>query len=241
MATSIHLTNAKGRNATVALAGVKPIPPPKLGLPGATLVFRKYIAAAETGTHAALQEKFGQDYAQQLITSDPEVDLEVIGSTVEDTQTVYLDGEGKVMFVDPKFLELIINADGTEKERREPLETIANVNTELPVRWSGRKILLAEAVKRFAFRRRMQLRHTDGLSYDYLYEIARDLETAQAVMLLGSGEKGTGPLIFQSNGRAYRGFLEGRTQGKSYQLMLLLSDMELKQPVAPAGKDKDGE
>ena len=97
MATSIHLTNAKGRNATVALAGVKPIPPPKLGLPGATLVFRKYIAAAETGTHAALQEKFGQDYAQQLITGDPEVDLEVIGSTVEDTQTVYLDGEGKVM------------------------------------------------------------------------------------------------------------------------------------------------
>ena len=96
-------------------------------------------------------------------------------------------------------------------------------------------------MRRFAFRRRLQLRHTDGLSYDYLYEIAKELEASEALMLLGAGEKGSGALIFQANGRAYRGFLEGRTKGKAYQLMLHLSDMELKQPAVAAGGGKHAE
>ncbi len=42
----------------------------------------------------------------------------------------------------------------------------------------------------------------EGLTYDYLHAMAVDLEKAGAVMLLGTGEKGTGALIFQANGRA---------------------------------------
>jgi len=51
--------------------------------------------------------------------------------------------------------------------------------------------------------------------------------------LVGSGDKGTAPLIFQSNGRPYRGFLRGQTNGKSYRLVLHLSDLELKKPYVP--------
>ena len=134
MTTSIHLTNAKGRDATVGLVAIKPPPSPKLGLPGAALSFRRYIAAAEGGTHAALQARFGADYGKELVSGDPEIDAERIGAAVEETQSVYLDGDGKVMFADPKFLELVLNADGTEKERRDPVESVPNVNAELPVR-----------------------------------------------------------------------------------------------------------
>ena len=111
------------------------------------------------------------------------------------------------------------------------MDAASNVNGELPVRWSGRKIPVADAVRRFAFRRTVQLQHGDGLTYDFLLARATELEREQVVMLLGSGGKGTGPLLLQSNGRAYRGFLSGETRGESYRLLLHLSDMELKRPA----------
>ena len=64
--------------------------------------------------------------------------------------------------------------------------------------------------------------------------MASELEKDKAVMLLGTGEKGAGPLIFQANGRAYRGFLSGQVQEQKYRLLLHLSDMELKKPKIPS-------
>ena len=234
--TSIHVTNAKGRDATVGLSTVKALPSPRMGLPGASVVFRRYVASVEAGTDAALKTALGDDYAKRLIEADPDVDIERVGMLVEQTQTVFLDGDGRVMYADPKFIELVLNPDGTEKERRDPVDAVANVNAELPVRWTGRKVPIKDAVRRFSFRRALQLQHVDGLTFDYLYEMAKELEDAKSLMLVGTGEKGAGALIFQANGRQYRGFLEGKTKGKSYSLKLHLSDMELKKPVAPAGR-----
>jgi hypothetical protein len=239
MVNSIHIANSKGRDATVGLATVKAEPSPKLGVPGVKVAFRRYIAASERGIDEAIKTKLGVDYAAALVKGDPEVDPELVGRTIDQTQTVYLDGKGSLMFADPKFLEVVTNPDGSEKERRDPVDTESNVDAEVPVRWTGKKIPLTDAIRRFVFRRTLQLQHIDGLTYDYLYEMARELEEGAVLMLVGSGEKGSGPLIFQANGRAYRGFLEGRTKGKSYRLVLHLSDMELKAPAArPPGKEE---
>jgi hypothetical protein len=64
MSSSIHLANAKGRDATVGLVPIKAASGPKLGLPGQKLYFRRYLAATEGGTHQALTKKFGGDYGQ---------------------------------------------------------------------------------------------------------------------------------------------------------------------------------
>lgn len=241
MSSSIHLTNSKGRDATVGMSPVKPPPAPKMGVPGVTVVFRRYVSAAESGTDASLKSRFGNDYAKELITADPEIDLERVGTLIEQTQSVYIDSTGQVMYADPRFIELIVNADGTEKERRDPVDVASNINVEEPVRWTGRKVPIKDAVRRFSFRRSLQLQHVDGLTFDYLHQMAKELEDSQSLMLLGTGEKGSGPLVFQANGRPYRGFLSGRTMGKSYKLTLHLSDMELKKPVAPAGRASRGE
>ena len=45
---------------------------------------------------------------------------------------------------------------------------------------------------------------------------------------LGGGKSGKEPLIFQTNGSPYRGFLDGRIKKNQYQLILRLSNMELK-------------
>jgi hypothetical protein len=48
------------------------------------------------------------------------------------------------------------------------------------------------------------------------------------MMLVGAGAKGIGPLVMQTGGTPYRAFLEGRTQGDSYALILRLTNLELK-------------
>lgn len=231
MTSSIHLANAKGRDATIGLTPVKATLPPKLGLLNQKIYFRRYLAATEHVTHEALTTKFGSNYAAELIESDPDVDIEAIGMQIEQTQTVYINGTGELMYESPRFIEVIYNADGTEKEQREPVDTVMNVNVEMPVRFSGRLVSIKDAVRRFGFRRKLQLRHVDGLTFDFLYDIAQELELKKSLMVIGTGEKGTASLIFQANGRPYRGFLEGKTKGNSYQLILHLSEMELKKPV----------
>jgi hypothetical protein len=239
MSSTIHITNDQGRDATVGIVSIKPPSQPTLGLLGKKLIFKRYISATEDCTHESLKKKYGDDYAQELINSDPEIDIEKIGMFIDQTQTVYLDSSGELMYVEPNFIEIILNPEGSEKERRDPINTVMNVNDEIPVKYSGRFIPINEAVVKFGFRRRLQLRHSDGLTFDFLYNIAKELESKKSLMLIGTGEKGIGSLVFQSNGRQYRGFLQGKTRDRSYQLILHLSEMELKKPQTIKGKAKD--
>jgi hypothetical protein len=64
--------------------------------------------------------------------------------------------------------------------------------------------------------------------------MAKDLEEKQSLMLVGAGPKSTLPLVFHRGGVPYRGFLEGRTKGATYCLILHLSNMELKAPPQAA-------
>ena len=111
----------------------------------------------------------------------------------------------------------------------------------LPVRFSGRLVPIKDAVRRYAFKRKVQLHHVDGLTFDFLYEIAKDLEAQNSLMVIGAGDKGNLPLVFQANGKPYRGFLEGKTKDKSYQLVLHLSEMELKKPAISKKASSEGE
>ena len=123
-----------------------------------------------------------------------------------------------------------------EKERRDPENIPANVDDELPVRWTGKKMPKVSVAVNFAFKRTIQVRHVDGLTYDYLYEMAKELHDESVMVLIGAGQTGKDPLVFQANGMPYRGFLEGRVDGKKYQLLLHLSNMELKKVKAQAKK-----
>ena len=65
-----------------------------------------------------------------------------------------------------------------------------------------------------------------------------DLYLRGDLMLVGAGPKGNQPLVLTRGGQQYRGFLEGRTQGDKYCLILHLSNMELKAaPQAPATEE----
>jgi hypothetical protein len=82
------------------------------------------------------------------------------------------------------------------------------------------------------FSKKYQLSHVNGLTFDFLYQLSKELDEKKSLMLIGSGEKGVGPLVFQNGGKAYRAFLEGRINDNGYLLILHLSNLELKSAIA---------
>lgn len=237
----LHIVNSARRDARVSMHVQRPPDPPRLGLPGRDVRFRRYLAATDDGLDERLAALFGEGYGQALVDGDPEVDTEAVGRIIEKTEAVYLSGAGEVLHASPRIIEVIEGPDGEERERREPQDEPANVNDELPVRWTGRKMPRADVVRRFVFRRTMQLRHVDGLTYDFLFAMARELDEEDVMVFVGGGPGGRDPLVFQENGTPYRGFLEGRVDGERYMLLLHLSNLELRRPDEPDEDDEAGD
>jgi len=208
-----------------------------MGRAGQPASFRRFVAASDGRLDADLAARLGEDYSSALVDGDPEIDLEVVGRFIEGTQTVLLSPSGDPLFTPPQVLEVSFGPDGAETGRREPVETPATVHDEVPLRWTGRKMPIGEVVRKFAFRRSLQLQHVDGVTYDFLFAMAQELSDEGVMVLLGAGESGKDPLVMQLNGSPYRGFLEGRVDGDRYLLLLHLSNMELKRPVAAAAAE----
>lgn len=175
-----------------------------------------------------LQAQYGEDLTDTILNSDAEVDIERVGMRLQRTKKVYIDAQGRIAHR-LTFREAVFGVDGVEKEERKPQDLDANINVDAPVRWTGKLIPIDKAVKMFVFAQTHQLKHLDGLSYDFLYDMAKMLHEKRAMMLLGAGVKGVGPLVFSRGATPYRAFLSGRIDGEKYCLLLHLTNLELKQ------------
>ncbi len=171
---------------------------------------------------------------QSLIDGDPEVDLERTGGFLRDNTRVYVDADQKVVRALAMW-DVVHNADGSVRERRPQTLQEQNVATATPLHFSGKFLKKSEVWNRFVFATKLQVLHVNGLTYDFLFEMARELEQKDCLLLVGAG-KTNQPLVFQRGGTPYRGFLEGRTRGDSYCLILHLSNQELKATNANTDK-----
>ena len=232
----IHISNATNRDATVVATSSPASKGTIASKNGKPVSFQRYVAAGEGKLNEDLVKILGEAYSQQLIDADPEIDIEMVGRTIDGTNTLLLDIDNQPLYCAPEIMEIIYGPDGKEVERRTPVEIAPNVNEDVPVKWTGKLIPRTELLRKYGIKRTMQLRHVDGVTYDFLYAIAKDLDEKDSVMLLAGGEGGKGPLVLQSNGSPYRGFLDGRIQGDKFLLLLHLSAMELKKPVAKSEK-----
>ena len=235
---AINICNSAGRDAVVTTESI-----------GATKTIRwvdsngrqasniRVIKSSIDRDVEALTEQSGgelNNVAQTLIDSDAEIDLELTGRFVAETSRIYVNQDRQIVHkVQP--WEIIRKPDGTERERRPRTMLPPNITGEVPLNWSGVFIKKDAALRRFVFVSKVQLMHINGLTFDFLFGMAKELEEKESMMLLGAGPKSNQPLILRRGGRPYRGFLDGRTQGDKYCLLLHYSDLELKAPTESDG------
>lgn len=237
----INIANSAGRDARVLIESVRS----RLNIrwvddQGRQASAVRVLKATIEHDAVALARKFGgmDKVAGALVEGDPEIDLEQVGRYLRETSRVYVEPNGQIVHK-VQFWEIIRNPDGSERERRPRKIPDTNVAGEIPLRWSGKFIKKDEACRKFVFSGKVQLCHINGLTYDFLFAMAKQLEEKDSLLLVGAGPKANQPLILKRGGTPYRGFLEGRTQGEKYCLILHFSNLELKAPEQPTPEESE--
>jgi hypothetical protein len=226
---AIHIANEKKRDAEVAFSA-----PPKqeainmvLG-DGRDRTNVKYIKTLTDDD--VIKKQYKNDMiklGEALIAGDPEIDMEQTGRFLKKTLRLWMTADNNIAYR-VNFVEVVYNPDGTEKERRDVVKKQSNIRIEDPIQWTGKPFPKAETLRKFVFTKSYQLFHTSGLSYDFLYDMAKQLHESKSFMRLGAGKKGNEQLCLTEGGEKYFGFLEGRVDGDKYCLILRLTNMELK-------------
>ena len=224
----IHISDSNSKNTFVHFTPIKAPANPIRAFGKQKVFSKRLIISGENNDYENLFSKYQERLPEILLNEDPELDLELIGRPIEKTNTVFINKENEIMKIAPNWVELIFDKDGNEKEKRIPEDRLANITDEIPIRFTKMKLKRKDAVKKFVFSRTLQLWHSDGLTFEFLFNIAKELDENDEMMLVGSGERGRDPLIFQNNGLPWRAFLEGRIQDDSYALLMRLSNLELK-------------
>lgn len=225
----INLSNEAKRDAEVAFGTTFHRPSPLYKTAdGSKCISQRSVKATLATADDTLIDKFGAALPDELVKADPEIDIEVFGRKVEGIKRVYLTPKGKVAY-GVSLNEHVFLPDGTEKEVRPETDTQSNIALDgVPIRWTGKLIPRDKAMRMFMFKRSYQVQHVNGITYDFLFAMAKKLAEADAMMLLGGGPKGIEPLVMVGGGTPYRAFLEGRVDGDKYALILRLTNMELK-------------
>lgn len=178
---------------------------------------------------ASLIAEYGEGLADAIQNGDPEVDMNLVGLNLNGLTRVYVTPQLKVAY-GAILNEHVYLPDGSEKEVRPMTSNAANIALDgVPVRWTGKLIPKEKAMRMFMFKKSYQVQHVNGLTYDFLYEMARKLSEAKSMMLVGAGPKGVDPLVMSAGGTPYRAFLEGRVEGDRYALILRMTNLELKE------------
>ncbi len=225
MSRWIRLSDGKGRSARVRMEPRQAAPSVQFQANDGRLVTAdKIIKTPLPQTYDYLRSRCNSDQklAQVLLESDPEIDLEAAGRKTASTDRVLLNSQNQVLYAAAD-VEVICDINGEEIERRPPVNTPANIDAEKPLVWTGKIFKHSEAVRRFVFFRNYQICHIDGLTFDFLFAMAK----SDSLVLMGAGVQGKEPLLLERNGLPYRGFLEGRVSGDKYLLVLHLSHFEL--------------
>lgn len=238
----IKLANDKKRDAEITFRSLNPNPSVTMALESGDSVINKRAikGTADTSAKTLLNNyddkpKEGVDFEMQLasrlsedlINSDPELDLELTGKFIDDVSRVFINEHEKPVFRVKK-IEKIFSAKAELKEEREPKYNESNIAGESIVSWTGKLMPKSKVYNKLVFNKKYQLKHVNGLTYDFLFEMAKELADKDALMMLGGGASGKEPLVMNDGGKPYRAFLEGRIKGDKYCLILHLTDQELK-------------
>jgi hypothetical protein len=174
----------------------------------------------------------------EIVQADPELHYASAGRVLESESlsVAYFDpaDEAPAPVAQFNIVDVVYDATGAEKEKRPHVTRRPNLNEMHPIK-VGKRLPLEQGLTQFVFKHTFQIVHVDGLTFDFLVALSKDLHEKKDLALLGAGSKGNQPLIVREKGSPYRGFLFGEIgtgpEKDRYKLLLLLSDQELKRPA----------
>lgn len=227
----ISIEDNKGRNALVGIRSCSYRQPKKVETEKTVFSYLRQRVIKSTlvtdGKTLLMECNDMHELAEKIRDGDPEIDLQLEGMFPGKMHQIYVDDNNRLTN-DIHFEEEIYENDGTLREVRPYEKTENNIQNEnLPVRWSGLAVPLNEAMHRYVFTHHYQLFHTNGLTFDFLQSMAKELDDKKIMMFAGSGESGTDPIVFSKGGKKYRGFLSGSAGPNSYILLLHLTEIDL--------------
>jgi hypothetical protein len=225
----IHIANEKKRDANVRFVSLIKESDPKFAYKGKSIKNSRLLISSDETSEDDLIKKYKNKLAQKILEEDVDLDIEYAGKYIGDIDRILFNSKNEILYTPPKIKEVVFNKEGKEIKKQNPKEIVPNVRDDTPpLKWTGKFFKREEILKKFVITKSIQLRHVDGLTFEFLYGMAKILDNKKSLMFIGGGKSGKDPLIFQTNGNPYRGFLDGRINKKQYQLILRLSNMELK-------------
>ena len=227
----IHIADHKGRESSVSFTSLRHQQNVAYFYEESPVKHTRLLSDSKTTNIEQLSKTFKDNLAEEIINNHVDLNMEIFGKQVSDTDVVLLDSKSQILYSPPKVQEEIYNSKRELQKTQDPIEMEANVRDDTPpLRWTKNLLSREEAISKFIFKKSLQLFHNDGLTFEFLFNMAKELHEKKQMVLLGAGEKGTDPIILQSNGTPYRGFLDGYVDGNKYKLFIRLSNQELKLP-----------
>jgi len=182
-----------------------------------------------------------EDIIQTLKTSDDEIDIELVGKYIKSTTRIVANEDFEPVYNYRKY-DVLIQPDGSIKERPHQL-TLGNINQTVPVRITNELVEPKDCIMKYFFRKSYFITHINGLTFKFLYDIARSLFESGKLARVDAYHPKTKkrqPLVLYDSGRKFpRAYLEGRIKGNRYCLILHLSDQEFKVPETQVGGDNE--
>ena len=227
----IHIADHKGRESSVSFTSLRHKQNIDYYHEESLVTHTRLLSDSKATNIDKLIKIYQDNLAEEIISNHVDLNIEVFGKQVSDTDLVLLDSQSQILYSPPKIQEEIYNNKRELQKTQEPIEMEANVRDDTPpLRWTKNFLSREKAISKFVFKKNLQLFHNDGLTYEFLFNMAKELHEKKQMVLLGAGEKGSDPIILQSNGTPYRGFLDGYIDDKKYKLFIRLSNQELKLP-----------
>jgi hypothetical protein len=180
---------------------------------------------------------------KELVTSDPDVDIETVGKYVSSTTRITVDEEYEP--VHTYVLYDILEKPDREVIDRPHQKSLGNVNGKIPVIITDKLYDPQELFLQYIFRKHYYITHSDGVTYKFLFDIASELDRKNKfaeVEAFNSHTKKREPLVLVDGGRKYpKAYIEGIINGNAYSLILHLSDQELILPSQFDAEDQQEE
>ena len=213
----IHIADHKGRESSVSFTSLRHQQDIDYYYEESPVTYTRLLSDSKVTNIDHLSKTYQDNLADEIINNHVDV--------------VLLDSQSQILYSPPKIQEEIYDNKRELQKTQDPVEMDANVRDDTPpLRWTKNFLSREQAVSKFVFKKSLQLFHNDGLTFEFLFNMAKELHEKKQMVLLGAGEKGTDPIILQSNGTPYRGFLDGYIDNQKYKLFIRLSNQELKLP-----------